>query len=243
MQENSPFNPVAPSPSSTHAAADSATPAFWPNASSAAPLAAAPPSYAPVASAANESGASSWGNAMDQTAASQNPALGTAASPAASPAASGNIVSLVATRDSGARWFLWIAGLSLVNALLMTFGSDHTFGLGLGSTLLVDAVAKDVATKTPQLLAGARLTELLFDGVIIGLFALFGFKALRGKKWAFLVGGVLLALDTLLVLAFRMWFGVLIHAWAVFSIFTAMGANSKVQALEKAGSQPDSAWS
>ncbi len=155
MQENSPFNPVAPSPSSTHAAADSATPAFWPNASSAAPLAAAPPSYAPVASAANESGASSWGNAMDQTAASQNPALGTAASPAASPAASGNIVSLVATRDSGARWFLWIAGLSLVNALLMTFGSDHTFGLGLGSTLLVDAVAKDVATKTPQLLAGA----------------------------------------------------------------------------------------
>jgi len=75
------------------------------------------------------------------------------------------------------------------------------------------------------------------------LFALFGFKALRGKKWAFLVGGVLLALDTLLVLAFQMWFGVLIHAWAVFSIFTAMGANSKVQALEKAGSQPDSAWS
>jgi len=238
MQENSPFNPVAPSPSSTHAAADSATPAFSPNASSTAPLA-----YAPVASAANESGASSWGNAMDQTAANQSAALGAAASPAASPAVSGNIVSLVATRDSGARWFLWIAGLSLVNALLMTFGSDHTFGLGLGSTLLVDAVAKDVATKTPQLLAGARLTELLFDGVIIGLFALFGFKALRGKKWAFLVGGVLLALDTLLVLAFQMWFGVLIHAWAVFSIFTAMGANSKVQALEKAGSQPDSAWS
>jgi fatty acid desaturase len=40
---------------------------------------------------------------------------------------------------SGANWFIWIAGLSLVNSALFAIGSNWAFFLGLGATQFVDA--------------------------------------------------------------------------------------------------------
>ena len=41
---------------------------------------------------------------------------------------------------SGARWFWWIAGLSLVNSVILHSGGGTSFVIGLGFTQIVDAL-------------------------------------------------------------------------------------------------------
>ncbi len=229
MPDNSPFtsssflpaSPLAPvSPPTTGVATPS-------------PLSSTGYEAAPV-TPTNPNGATSWGA----------DALSVANAPPASTAmpTSGNVVQLALARNSGAKWFYWIAALSLINSLLMSFGADFSFGLGLGSTLLVDAVAKDLITKQPSLASGARLMEVVLDFLIIGCFALFGSQALRGKKWAFICGGLLLALDTLLVLISTLWFSVAIHIWALIAIYAGYTANQKINAQIAAKANPHDAW-
>lgn len=40
--------------------------------------------------------------------------------------------------NSGAGWFYWIAGLSLLNSIIMLSGSDLYFVIGLGITQIID---------------------------------------------------------------------------------------------------------
>src|SRR5438105_1901125 len=44
---------------------------------------------------------------------------------------------------SGANWFYWIAGLSLLNAVVSLAGATFSLALGLGITLLLDAIGAD----------------------------------------------------------------------------------------------------
>jgi hypothetical protein len=154
--------------------------------------------------------------------------------------------ALVAQRDSGAGWFFWIAALTLVNSLLIVFGSEMTFGLGLGFTLLVDAVSTDIAQKTPSMAAGARVFEIFFDIAAIGLTLLWGFLGRKGQNWAMLTGLILLALDTLLLIAATGGsgiVGILIHGWAIFSIFAGWKAGKELARLEALrASQANSPW-
>ena len=46
---------------------------------------------------------------------------------------------------SGANWFYWIAGLSLVNTILLYTGSEWVFVVGLGVTQLIDGIAIEIA--------------------------------------------------------------------------------------------------
>jgi hypothetical protein len=65
----------------------------------------------------------------------------------------------------------------------------------------------------------------LFHGVVLiisligaGLTGFFGYKAGQAKKWAFILGIVLFAFDGLLYLLTISVFGVLIHAYAIYSL-------------------------
>lgn len=139
--------------------------------------------------------------------------------------------SLVASRDSGANWFFWIVGISLVNTIISFFSSDDSgFALGLSATLLVDAgvneLIKDGATSL------VRAVGLGFDLVIFGFYAWCGVMARKGHSWAFVLGGILFLLDTLLLLLFQSWLGVALHVWALVSIFFGWKSN---QQLRRAG--------
>ena len=46
----------------------------------------------------------------------------------------------VAQMKSGANWFYWIAGLSLVNSAIYAFGGDISFILGLAATQMVEGI-------------------------------------------------------------------------------------------------------
>ena len=119
---------------------------------------------------------------------------------------------------AGAKWFYWIAALSLVNSLVVIFGGQFHFVVGLGITSVVDELAKGVGSSAGIVLA------LIINGTVAGIFFLFGGFAGKAHKWAFIVGVVLYGLDGLLLLAATDILSVGFHAYAIFGIVRGLMA-------------------
>jgi hypothetical protein len=118
---------------------------------------------------------------------------------------------------AGARWFYWIAGLSLLNSVLVIAGASLHFVVGLGVTTVVDALAKNLGS-------AGTLLDLAINGTVAGIFFLFGSFAGKSQKWAFIVGMVLYGLDGLLLLAFKDVLSVGFHAYALYGISRGLSA-------------------
>ena len=116
---------------------------------------------------------------------------------------------------NGAGWFMWIAGLSILNSVLTMSGTNFHFIFGLGITEIVDAVGRESGT------TGSTL-GLIVNVFIAGLFLLFWHFARQGQKWAFLVGMALYLVDGLILLPFKDILGVAFHAYALFRIYSGM---------------------
>ena len=124
---------------------------------------------------------------------------------------------------AGAKWFYWIAALSIINSIVVIAGGNFHFVVGLGITSVVDAFAKRVGS------AGSVL-DVIINGFVAGLFVLFGTFAVKAQKWAFVVGMMLYVLDGLLLLRLRDFLGVGFHAYALFAIYRGYTAAKQVQA-------------
>ncbi len=118
---------------------------------------------------------------------------------------------------AGAKWFYWIAGLSVINSLVVISGGSFHFVVGLGVTSVVDAMAKRLGN------AGTVL-DLVINGFVAGLFVMFGHFAAQGRKWAFLVGMTLYGLDGLLLFGAKDYLSAGFHAYALFAIYKGMTA-------------------
>jgi hypothetical protein len=126
---------------------------------------------------------------------------------------------------TGANWFFWIAGLSFLNTFLVLTGCPITFRFGLGVTLLVDSLAR---TPDPGFAALSSLFhkfQMVIDPVCIGVTALWGVLGWEGYYWALFAGGILMVLDTLLLVVLAAngqggaGFTVLLHLIALRAIF------------------------
>ena len=124
---------------------------------------------------------------------------------------------------SGASWFYWIAGLSLVNSIAAFSGSTWRFILGLGITQIIDALSSHLET-------GGKLVSLALDLCVAGLFILFGVFAHKCHTWAFLVGMILFALDGLIFLLFQDWLGVGFHVLVLYWLFRGFNACRQLNA-------------
>lgn len=127
---------------------------------------------------------------------------------------------------SAARWFWWIAGLSLVNSVLFHSGSDLNFVIGLGLTTVADALFAD------QLVIAVAITA-----VILGFYFFMGFKAQQGQLWAFYIGLAVYALDALIFVPFQDWMPIGFHALAIFFIFKGVMRARELQSAEGATGQ------
>ena len=108
---------------------------------------------------------------------------------------------------SAARWFWWIAGLSLVNTFLAHNGNHPQFVLGLGITAIADAMFSQ-----------AKAVAFLIDALAIGFFVLIGLQASRGKLRAFYLGLGVYALDALVYVYLQNWMPVIFHGVVAFFI-------------------------
>jgi hypothetical protein len=131
---------------------------------------------------------------------------------------------------SAAHWFWWIVGLSLINTVLIHSGSQTSFAVGLGFTLLADVVFREW-----------MVVALVFDVLVIGFFVAMGVFAVRGHRWAFLIGGLVYAADALIFLYFQDFLALALHGWALFSITT--GGMTLHRAIKAAKTVPSGSGS
>ena len=126
--------------------------------------------------------------------------------------------------ESGASWFFWIAGLSLVNTVTSAMGSAWGFVIGLGLTQVFSALSE----------TGLPLLWVLNFGTI-GLFAVLGWLARKPSVAAFWIGIVLFALDTLIFLIAADWVGVGFHALALYFLWSGLQAARQMKRLAAKG--------
>ena len=142
------------------------------------------------------------------------------------------IMNLVRRARSGASNFYWIAGLSVINSLITMFGGGTRFVVGLGITTVIDVFAYSFATELPE---GALLIKGIGFALglgVNGIFALFGYFAAKGKRWAFITGMILYGLDSLLSLVLQDWFGFGFHLFLLWGIFAGFQAATKLEQMQ-----------
>jgi hypothetical protein len=146
--------------------------------------------------------------------------------PSPAPAPSGPTpAQIAAARNravtrSGARWFYWIAGLSLVNSVLFLTGSNWSFVVGLGMADAANAFGQFAITGTTGI-----IVALSFDVLIAGGFAGLGLVAQKGAGWAFIAGMVVYGLDAALLVWAADWLSVAFHGLALFYIYRGFQAS------------------
>lgn len=141
-----------------------------------------------------------------------------------------NHTELTQRYTSGANWFYWIAGLTIITSLIAFFGGGIRFLISLGLTQIIDGFAEALAT---ELGSAVQVIGLLLDLVVTGIFVLFGYLAGKKVLWAYVLGMVVFLLDGLLALAFKDAIGVIAHAVVLFWLFRGYQAGRELVSLEK----------
>lgn len=127
----------------------------------------------------------------------------------------------------GANWFYWIAGLSVINSLIMANGSNTHFVVGLGIAEVFDAAGRGLHGSGQAVALGLSLA-------IAGVFVLFGYFANKMQQWSFIVGMALYALDALLLLSVSDMLSVGFHALVLFFLFKGYTAARTFTSLRPA---------
>lgn len=137
--------------------------------------------------------------------------------------------AIIAQSDSvitgGAGWFWWIAGLSVVNTIMIHSGTDRSFVIGLGFTLVADAIFKEM-----------KVLAFIIDAIALATFVGFGFLSRKGHLWAFVTGIVLYTLDAGIYVLGQDWMSVAFHGLALF--YMIRGAKTLREALKAAAASP-----
>lgn len=134
--------------------------------------------------------------------------------------------NIIARMHAGAGWFVWIAGLSVINTIAAASGGEFHFVLGLGVTDVVNALADRAGS------AGILL-DVVINGIAIGAFVLFWYFGKQGHRWAFVIGMALYAVDALiLVLLQGSMFSILFHAYALYRVYKGFEAAGELMQLE-----------
>ncbi len=136
----------------------------------------------------------------------------------------------IAQAKSGANWFYWIAGLSLVNSLIFLFGGNWSFFAGLGITQIIDAIGFQLAQNGE--FSVIKIIAFVIDLVIATIFVGCGFFASKFQIWAFIVGMILYFLDGVLLLVLGEYLSAGFHVFALYMIFRGLMAARQVNASQ-----------
>ncbi|MDX9863446.1 MAG: hypothetical protein RBT34_01440 [Anaerolineaceae bacterium] len=134
---------------------------------------------------------------------------------------------------SSARWFFWIAGLSLLNSIVFRLDGQVNFLFGLGITQLVDginrAILEEGLLENTRLISGFSMVLVL---LLSGLFVFFGLLTRKKMKWAFFVGTILYVLDGLILVLLQDYLNAAFHGYILFSLIRGWKAIQDLHALE-----------
>jgi hypothetical protein len=92
-------------------------------------------------------------------------------------------------------------------------GAKIQFIFGLGITQVVDAISHQAGS-------AGQVLDLVINGMIAGVFALFWHFARTGAKWAWITGMALYLLDGLILLPFGDYLGLAFHAYVLYRLYS-----------------------
>lgn len=126
---------------------------------------------------------------------------------------------------SGSRWFHWLAGLSVINSIIVVAGGTWSFLFGLGATQFVDGMVLAAIEEDPGSALLARYLGLGINLIIAAGYVLLGWLAGRRHTWAFATGMIFYALDGMIFLFFQDFLGLAFHGWVLFGLFVGLKAS------------------
>ena len=142
------------------------------------------------------------------------------------------VAKLTSNYKSGAKWFYWIAGLSIVNSLIILFDGNVNFVVGLGMTQIVDGVALGMAKAAGgQAAPVIQGVALAINVGIATMFVLFGYLSTQRYGWVFVLGMIIYGFDGLIFLIGPSIFSLAFHVFALFCIFNGYSALKKLNAI------------
>ena len=159
------------------------------------------------------------------------PVIESAPPPAAMLLLDGEIRTLFDRGQKGAAWFYWIAALSLINTVMILSGSDTSFALGLGVTLIIDTIAASIV-KQPGGNTAILAVAIGLDAVVLGMVMLCGWLSQKRVIPIFVIGMGLYVLDGLICLMLGLIVGIAIHAFALWSMWSGLAAYRQLNLLE-----------
>lgn|GEM_PF-717903 len=206
-----------------------------------APAQVVPPAAARTVSAPAGPPAAPWENQPARPLAGPPPAAGSSqgysAPPPPMPVAKSGQVSLLEHKvQSGARWFYWVVGLSLINTVIALANMSIHFALGLGVTSIFDAILSAAAEHGAM--GKAAIICVPVNLAILGVYGALGYCASKRMQWAFIVGLVLYSLDTALIVlslfaGSMMFIGLIIHVVALVAIAGGIKASGQLKQVEQ----------
>ena len=131
---------------------------------------------------------------------------------------------------SGANWFYWIAGLTLVTSLIGLLGGNWSFLLSLGITQVIDGFALYFAESFGE---APKVIAIVLDIFITAIFVGFGYLAGKRHMWAYLTGMILFLLDSLISVVIFDWLGILMHGFALVMMIRGYIAGRDLVAYER----------
>ncbi len=141
-----------------------------------------------------------------------------------------DISQLQSQAKSGANWFYWIAGASVVNTIIFLFGGNLNFMLGLGVVQAINGVAILIEGQTDSFTA-TKVGAFLINLLISAAFLIVGYFAGKGMTWIFTIGIILYVLDGVIFLLFGDWLSIGFHAFALFFIVRGLMAANKLEKI------------
>jgi hypothetical protein len=139
---------------------------------------------------------------------------------------------------SGANWFYWIAGLTIVTSIISFGGGNWRFLISLGTTQVIDQVADAFSA---ELGAAPKVIALVFDVILAAVFVVFGVLANKKFLWAYILGMAVFVFDGLVSLLVEDWIGVIAHVVVVIFMVPGFMAGRKLVEIEQAMAQSQAA--
>ncbi len=136
--------------------------------------------------------------------------------------------------NEGANWFFWIAGLSLINSIILFVGGKWNFLIGLGIPQVIYGISLGIAKEVgPD--TGIVILIIVFavDVIIAGVFVLFGILA-KHYKWGFIVGMIVYALDGLIFLIVPDFLSIGFHLFVLYGLYNGLKAFGQIKQSDSA---------
>ncbi len=125
---------------------------------------------------------------------------------------------------TGANCFYLIAGVSAVETVIFWTGLHVNFFDSLGTTQLIDLFSKGLMAQMTKLVILPQIAAFLLDLILALGFVYLGFYAHKGRKWYFIAGMGLYALDMLVAIRFVDMLGTAFHLAALYWLYRGLRA-------------------